>query len=151
MKYKGRLLDYGNLSDFLLELGTKGAIPYSDCAETYKRYKMFDPKTNALKTYRRPQNDCILKEIKWSIEYSGSWGLGYSSNIKFNMETQEWTVWFVADMYEDQRLELNQSFQTKIMYGMAIASSKNLEDIIEYPFYYGLFYNLNSNQTTEYN
>ena len=60
---------------------------------------------------------------------------------------------FVADMSDDDKKKfLSQNFKTEIAENSwyAIAISKNIYDVVEYPFYYGFTFNQNDMNISEY-
>lgn len=150
-RYKGKKLNHENLSAFLLSMGKKGHIPYDGRNEEEKEYE-YDSNNNIINT-------------TWRIEYSGGWGLGYNSCIKYDANSEfKWTVGFVDDPPLAHKiineLPSGESFGSRgsdydyshcgfeLMNdpdndsGVVVLSSNNLEKIIEFPFYYGLYMEL---------
>lgn len=105
-----------------------------------------------------------ITKIKWNICYDGGWGLGYNSFIIYNNKNHKhkWSVGFEDDPGDDNNgfppresfddrgvnfdysaygFELDKREKSKS--GMTILYSDNLEKIIEFPFYYGLYRNKN--------
>ena len=138
--YNGIRVDHNNLSDFLICQGKNGIIPYN--------------KRDDIDTKKIKKDGDHIVEIFWSISYSGGWGSGYSSFIKYVPNQKNcWIVGFFDDNKEkfiDRGKNYDYGDQGFILKccnkETAVIASDKLKNIIKYAFYYGLKPSINDDE-----